>query len=228
MRKSRRKNGCASVVLIVVLIVVIATIFILAKDSFAGNEQNKPPETTNILILVNKDNKLPDDYKVGLTTIESLQVAKVLLDDLNEMRKAAEKENIFLYIRSAYRTPEEQEKVFSNTFSGYVNQGNSKSVAMERAEQVAARPGYSEHQTGLAIDFSLGTNAEKQVEMWEWLSKNSYKYGFILRYPEGKEHITGYAFEPWHYRYVGREHAQSIYDKGLLFEEYIAFFILSC
>ena len=178
-------------------------------------------ESEDILILVNKNNKLPDDYMVNLTAIENAQVAKVLLDDLMEMRKASEKENIILYIRSAYRTHNDQKKAFDNAVSGYVNQGNSQNVAVEKAEQVVARPGYSEHQTGLAIDFSLGTDVDKQAEMWDWLSKNAHEYGFILRYPEGKERITGYTFEPWHYRYVGAEHAQFIYDKGLLFEEYL-------
>jgi D-alanyl-D-alanine carboxypeptidase len=244
MRRSKRKNGCASVVLIIFLIALVAIVFVLVKSTFTGNEQNKPPlntsissptltpnpsqtetsntaNTENVLVLVNKDNKLPDDYEVTLTTIESEKVASILKDDLNEMRKAAEKENIYLYIRSAYRTHEEQEKTFNNAVSGYVNQGNSQSVAVERAEQVAARPGYSEHQTGLAVDFSYGAYAERQAVMWDWLSKNAYKYGFILRYPENKEHITGYTFEPWHYRYVGKEHAKVIYDNGFLFEEYL-------
>lgn len=245
MKRRKRKSGCASGVFVVFLIAVAAIYFMFTEHSFTGNVQIEPlsnvsvfnstliqnpvqtgtssdsAEAINILILVNKSNKLPAGFKVTLTTIENVQVAQVLLDDLIEMRKAAEKDNVYLYIRSAYRTRKDQKKAFSNTVSGYVNQGNSRRVARNRTEQVVARPGYSEHHTGLAIDFSLDSNAEKQAEMWEWLSKNAYKYGFILRYPEGKEQITGYTFEPWHYRYVGREHAQSIFYKDLLLEEYL-------
>jgi len=245
MGRSKRKNGCASGALIVLLIALIAIFVILAKNSFMGNEQSEPPldtsisspvltqspaqtdkpnnsaETENVLILVNKDNELPDDYSPDLAVIESVKVAKILLDNLNEMRSAAEKENFHIYIRDGYRTRDEQEKTFNDAVAGYVNQGNSQNVAVERAEQVAARPGHSEHQTGLAIDFSYSANADKQAEMWDWLSKNAYKYGFILRYPEGKEHITGYNYEPWHYRYVGKEHAKAIYEQGVVFEEYL-------
>ena len=251
MRIRKCINVCARGGLIVLLSVAIAMLFMTAKNPSAENRQINSPsnfslshfahaqspataqspaqsetsgvmvESEDILILVNKNNKLPDDYKVSLSAIENAQVAKVLLDDLMEMRKASEKDNIILYIRSAYRTHNDQKKAFDNAVSGYVNQGNSQNAAVEKAEQVVARPGYSEHQTGLAIDFSLGTDADKQADMWDWLSKNAHEYGFILRYPEGKEHITGYTFEPWHYRYVGIEHAQSIYVKGLLFEEYL-------
>jgi len=246
MVRKKKKNRGGGGVPAVFAALIAAILFLLAKISFAANALNEPPpntavtgtaraqalaytqtpekpaEAVNILILVNKDNGLPEDYKVELVHVENGQVAEALYNDLNEMRGAAAAENIVLYIRSAYRTHEDQESTFNETVSGYMGQGNSESAAVERAELVAARPGYSEHQTGLAIDFSYGADAEKQAAMWDWLSANAYKYGFILRYPEGREHITGYSYEPWHYRYVGREHAKAIYDKNLLLEEYIS------
>ena len=232
MRRSKRKNGRAGGVLIVLLIAIVAIDFVLAKNLAIPTlaptptqvETSNTAETDNILILVNKDNQLPDDYKVNLTTIESEKVASISIDDLKEMRNAAENENYNILINTGYRTIAEQERIFNDTVSDYMNQGNSQSVAFERARQVAALPGYSEHHTGLAIDFTMNGTYDERLEMWDWLSKNAYKYGFILRYPKNKEHITGYTFEPWHYRYVGKEHAKAIYDNGLLLEEYLLSF----
>ena len=239
MRRRKRRNGRSGALAILVFMVAIGSVL------FAGYKLYEPPfeppmpatapvhrpaqietpgssvETEDVLILVNKDNPIPDGYAANLVAFENVYVAKVLLDDLMAMRRAAAEENVVLVIRSAYRTSEEQETVFDEAVAGYVSQGNSQNAAEEKAERVAARPGHSEHQTGLAIDFSLAADAERQTEMWDWLSRNAQCYGFILRYPEGKEHVTGYGFEPWHYRYVGRGHAISIVGQGLLLEEYL-------
>jgi len=221
MRK--RKNGCAAGVLSLILIALIAA---FAAYSFTGAEQNiattanNAAKTKDALILVNKNNKLPDDFKANLTAVDGVKIDKALLNDLTEMRKAAERDNIYLYIAAAYRTKAQQEQIFNDAVSKYVKQGNSRNVAVNRANQTAALPGYSEHETGLAIDFSLN-DTERQSEMWDWLSKNAYKYGFILRYPQGREHITGYDYEPWHYRYVGKNHAKVIYEQALVLEEYL-------
>lgn len=95
------------------------------------------------------------------------------------------------------------------------------------ADKYSAKPGMSEHQTGLAIDLSTPSIKNELVEKFDttkegiWLRDNCYKYGFIIRYPKSKEDITGYAYEPWHVRYVGKEVAQEIYDKALTLEEYL-------
>ena len=200
---------------------------ITESQSISITEASAPMEIldnsskADVLILVNKNHKLPDDYKANLTKIENVKVNEMLLDDLKEMRTAVKKEKYYLYIATAHRTKAEQEQIFNNIAAGFVKNGNSQNVAAEKAKQAAALPGYSEHETGLAIDFSLNGNADKQAEMWDWLSKNAYKYGFILRYPEGKENITGYNYEPWHYRYVGKQHARTIYEQSLVLEEYL-------
>jgi zinc D-Ala-D-Ala carboxypeptidase len=168
---------------------------------------------TDLLILVNKDNKLPDNYKVDLATIGDVKVANVLADDLKEMRDAAENDNVQLYIASAHRSTAEQEQIFNDATSG---------TNGPRAENTVAHPGYSEHETGLAMDFSFDGNDTKLNEMWVWLSENAHTYGFILRYPDGKRAITGYKYEPWHYRYVGKEHAAAMFEQGLTLEEYTA------
>ena len=227
MRRRKRKRSFTKLLLVIFFIAFIA---IAAKYSFsdvlkAGSaqvvDQGRPIETADILLLVNKENKLPDGFEADLTTVEGAKVSRILAGSLKEMIEAAKKEKVYINIAESYRTKADQEQIFNDTVFGYVKQGNSQNVALERANLVAALPGYSEHETGLAIDFSFGVNADKQAEMWDWLSENAYKYGFILRYPEGKEHITGYSYEPWHYRYVGKEHAKAIYEQDLVLEEYL-------
>lgn len=175
---------------------------------------------TDLLVLVNKDNTLSDAYQVTLTEFEHVKLACVLVDDLEDMQNAAVKDNINLHIDNAYRTAEEQGHMFNNIIHDYIKQGVPQDVAAEKANDMAALPGYSEHETGLALDFSFDGNDRKKLDMWDWLSEHAYKYGFILRYPEGKMRITGYRGEPWHYRYVGREHARAIFEQGLTLEEY--------
>jgi D-alanyl-D-alanine carboxypeptidase len=149
-----------------------------------------------------------------LASVGDAQVANVLVNDLKDMRDAAASDGVSLYIISAYRSTTEQEQVFRETVDDYVGQGYSAEIA----EYLAARPGYSEHETGLAVDFSGG---DAQNEMWAWLAANAHNYGFILRYPEGKRQITGYQAEAWHYRYVGKEYAKAIYAQGVTLEEYL-------
>jgi len=167
-----------------------------------------------ILILVNKSNRLPDDFEVDLTSVGDARVASILLNDLIEMRNAATSDGVSLFITSGYRTAEEQEYIFNVTVANFVNQGYSEYLARD----MAALPGYSEHQTGLAIDFSGGDN---QDAMWTWLFNNAYRFGFIQRYPEGGRRATDYQYEPWHYRYVGKEHAKKIFELGVTLEEYL-------
>ena len=115
-----------------------------------------------------------------------------------------------LTIFSGYRSFEKQEKIWSNNPN----------------ENYVAKPGYSEHQTGLAIDVSrkdIGlTKNFKNTKEYQYLKNNAYKYGFIIRYPEDKEYITGYLFEPWHLRYVGEDIAKEIYEHNLTLEEYLS------
>jgi len=156
-----------------------------------------------------------------LVAVDNVLVNAALTVDLDAMRKAAEADGTRIRIRDGHRSYAEQEQVYDSITAGYVEQGNTRAVAVERAGMVAALPGYSEHHTGLAIDFSGGADADAQAAMWEWLGVHAYKYGFILRYPEGREDITGYSYEPWHYRYVGREHARAMFERGLTLEEYL-------
>jgi len=204
---------------IISIILVAFILFILTGCSDLNDI--KPKNEIIDLILVNKENKLPDDYDPELIKFENFKIAAVLEEDLKELEKAAKDENIYMYINCAYRTDTEQKKIFDNMVANFISNGNSYEIALESTKQIAALPGYSEHQTGLAIDFTNDGTYEEKEELWNWLSLNAYKYGFILRYPQGKEDITGYDYEAWHYRYVGEKDAKKIYDNNLCLEEYL-------
>ena len=182
-------------------------------------------------ILVNKYYHLSSDYEPDdLVTIStkyswgnsgSQKVRQEAYDAYIKMHEAANSEaGIYLMVNSSYRNYASQERVYNNYKT---NHGEAY------ADGIAARPGFSEHQTGLALDiFAIGSPSQatfKDSDAYRWLKDNSYKYGFILRYPEGKENITGYKFESWHYRYVGVELAKQVYDSGLTYDEYYAYYI---
>lgn len=177
----------------------------------------------DILVLVNKYNKLDKTYEPNdLKTINSKyqwygrsnKLRKDASIAFEEMCKAAEEDNIYIYAGSGYRSYNTQ----LNLYNRYVLEDG-----FTAAETYSARAGYSEHQTGLAMDIANKTSfISKDDKEYTWLINNSYKYGFILRYPEGKENITGYMYEEWHYRYVGKEIAKEVYDANLTYEEYLA------
>lgn len=129
-------------------------------------------------------------------------------------------------ICSSYRTNEKQQTLYNNKVSQYLEKGYSQTEAEAEAGKWVAVPGTSEHQTGLAVDivdinYQLLDEKQEETEVQKWLMKNSYRYGFILRYPSDKSDITGIYYEPWHYRYVGKETAKEIYEQGICFEEYL-------
>ena len=176
-----------------------------------------------ITVLVNKYHKLSSDYVPSdLETISTKynqgfnnKMRKVAREAFEKMCEAALNDNITIYSGSAYRSYSYQQTLYNR----YVNNNG-----FDAAETFSARAGYSEHQTGLATDVmnkQLDFISKNDKE-YTWLINNSYKYGFILRYPEGKEKITGYMYEEWHFRYVGVEIAKEIVDLGITYDEYIA------
>lgn len=173
-----------------------------------------------LLILVNKFNKLSPNYEpenlVSLGEYGVGEVIDVVKDAFVKMVKDAEKENIILRSVSSYRSYSEQEILHDI----YI-----KNDGIKKANTYSARPGYSEHQTGLAIDINLTNDSFINTKEAKWLANNAYKYGFILRYPKDKEKITGYKYEPWHYRYVGEEVAKFIYENDITFDEYYAYYL---
>lgn len=185
------------------------------------NSKINPISEINPLILVNKDNAFPDNININLTTFQGKQIADTIYNDLVDMYNAALSESITLKINNAYRSKESQKEIFNNKIESYRNQGYTYQKAYEKALLTVQAPGYSEHETGLAIDFSNEGYYDENEKMWKWLSQNAYKYGFILRYPEEKYNITKITYEPWHYRYVGKQIAKEITKQNLTLEEYL-------
>lgn len=170
------------------------------------------------LTLVNRDQLLPDSYEVELVEVPGgEQVDRRIYDPLMEMLEDAAAENLGPIVVSGFRTQEKQQRLYDEKIQTYQSQGYSKAESVELAEQWVARPGTSEHQLGLAVDINGAT-----YDIYLWLQENSYKYGFIFRYPGSKTELTGVAEEVWHYRYVGIQAAAEIYEQGLCLEEYVA------
>ena len=181
------------------------------------------------LVLVNKENKIPDDWEQNISLInivdadgKKTKVEKETLDKFYELRQDAKRFGFEIEINSAYRSVERQKEVAKEL---------EEEKGLEYVKLFVATPGYSEHHTGLAIDVTLRQNGQKIVEneektiklqMYETLHTILADHGFILRYPRGKEEITGYRYEPWHIRYIQDvEKAHSIMDNNECLEEYL-------
>lgn len=174
-----------------------------------------------ITVLVNKYNKLPDKYEPDdLVALDSKYGSKKMREDAAEafekMADAAKEDGYTLKVVSGYRSEATQKSLFD----GYV-----KSDSLKNALRYSAKPGYSEHQTGLAADINSVSDNFVKTKEYKWLSSNAYKYGFIERYPKEKEFITGYKFEPWHYRYLGTEITAKLYIENITYEEYIVKYV---
>ena len=176
------------------------------------------------LVIVNRWNKIPDNYSVSLTELSNGQkVDSRIYPDLQEMFDDARAEGVYPIVREGYRTMEEQQATFDDKVRAYMHEGYSERRAEELAQEWVALPGTSEHQLGIAVDINADKARSTNEEVYAWLAENAYKYGFILRYPQGKEDITGTDYEPWHYRYVGKEAAEEIYKNQICLEEYEMF-----
>ena len=173
------------------------------------------------LIVVNRWNELPEDYSVELTELSNGQkVDSRIYPYLQEMFDAARAEGIYPIVREGYRTAEEQQEILDDKIQSYIIQGYSQVKAERTAKEWVALPGTSEHQLGIAVDINADKSKCSNEDVYGWLAENAYKYGFVLRYPPGKQKITGTSYEPWHYRYVGEEAAKEIYERGICLEEY--------
>lgn len=178
-------------------------------------------------MIVNKHYKIPDNYQPeNLVPVDDEKygywnmIRADVYEEFKKMSADAQKDNVTLFIASPYRSYNDQ-KILYNSY--VANDG------VKKADTYSARPGYSEHHTGLAMDlipeFGLELDTFENSDGFKWMQENGYKYGFILRYPKDKEYITGYMYEPWHYRYVGVDVATTIKNKNLTFEEYYEYYV---
>ena len=169
-------------------------------------------------------NKLGANFTpTDITTIkkefsnEEQKLSKVAAEAFEKMCTDAKKEGLYIIANSAYRSYDEQKKIYDYYYKKY---------GKTYVDEYVSLPGYSEQQTGLAVD--IGTKKEtklKNTKEYKWIIKNAHKYGFIIRYPKNKENITGYSSEDWHIRYVGKDIAKYIYQNKISFEEYYAMYL---
>lgn len=229
MKKKNSKNKASqrNVKILLFLLLAIGIYFLCTtgmKEEIPNiivSQTQKKPQEKDLLLLVNKDNPLPENYQVNLITIKGAKIADWIAEDFKRMIEDAKKEKVSLTVNNSYRSKQEQQKILDNRIKKYQKGNMSKSVATQKARTEVQLPGYSEHETGLAIDFSKSGDYDANTLMWKWLDKNAYKYGFIKRYPVEKQKITGVVNEPWHYRYVGINYAKEITENNLCLEEYI-------
>lgn len=178
------------------------------------------------MLLVNRDYILPDDYEVELAPCitddpDSLKLDYRVAPHYNEMYLAALEDGIELTPVSGYRSVERQTNNFENKIQKYIDEGYGKTEATQMAATIILPPGTSEHNAGLAMDICSLYESFEDSDEFKWLSENAADYGFILRYPEDKQHITKIIYEPWHWRYVGVEAAKEMKASGECFEEYL-------
>ncbi|MCM3717049.1 M15 family metallopeptidase [Fictibacillus phosphorivorans] len=183
----------------------------------------------DMLIVANKERNLPADYEPVDLVIPNVpfpfkedlpkkKLRKEAAASIELLFKGAEEQGLQLLAQSGYRSYDTQVSIFAY---------NAQQYGEEKANQTSAQPGQSEHQTGLSLDVTSPEVNYDLVEKFgetkegKWLAENAYQYGFIIRYPKGKEDVTGYKYEPWHLRYVGKEHAKEIHDRGVTLEEYL-------
>ena len=191
----------------------------------SDREQNQKPDDQQSngnqeipwnLTLVNRWNPLPEGWTVDSRCYDALQ----------QMMDACRAEGLHPVVCSAYRTQAVQQNIFDQMKQSLLDQGYSDADAETEAGRQVAVPGTSEHQLGLAVDIvdldhQLLDESQEQTAVQQWLMTNSWRYGFILRYPTAKTETTGIIYEPWHYRYVGRDHAQAIRQSGQCLEEFL-------
>lgn len=199
--------------------IIYILILIILDNNFY--KDIKTANVNNYDFIVNKNYILKEDYvpndleKIDTNyACENKYLRKIAKNSFENMAKKAKEEGYNIIATSAYRSYNYQKKLYNN----YV-----KDKGFYYADMASARAGHSEHQTGLAVDvadLSLDYDNFENTKEFNWMIKNAHKYGFILRYPKAKFHITGFKYEPWHYRYVGKKIAKEIYKNNLTLEEY--------
>lgn len=200
------------------------------------NQQNEQPEqqpeekpkkqiTDWRLVLANYDNILPEDFTVEVANIDSTrQFDARAIGYLNQMMNDMRKDGITnVWVQSAYRSVERQKELYDNSIQKYLKQGKTQEEAIALTDEYINKPGSSDHNLGLAVDFNNVDNSFAKLKGYQWLLENAENYGFILRYPEDKEDITKIAYESWHWRYVGEENAKKMNELHMCLEEYVEY-----
>lgn len=211
---------------------------ILAEHSPAGPGSYSAPadavtlpncETGDwMLTLVNKDHPIPEDWSIETCALPNgKEVDARIYSVLMDMLHAGEAEGLSFVVCSAYRTLDYQQNLFDRQVARYLQQGYSQVEAEEKTAAEIAVPGTSEHHLGLAVDivsreYQVLDEQQASTQEQQWLMEHCWEYGFVLRYPVDRSDLTGIIYEPWHYRYVGKELAKELTQRGICLEEYWA------
>ena len=225
----KRKKNIFKIILIIFLFIGITGLV----KFIDFNNMNKPTETVVNsdneipedwrLILVNNNHPIPKDYEIELTQLSNgICIDSRIYSDLQQMFDDARNEGIYPVVGEGYRTHKEQQNMIYDKIDSFIAEGYSEKEAEKLAKDWVAEAGKSEHELGLALDINADTYFCSDTDVYDWLAENAYKYGFILRYPLGKESVTGINYEPWHYRYVGIDNALKIYNQQITLEEYLS------
>lgn len=206
------KGNCEVIVSTIQEPIVSAIIQVEVKEKIDSISQTYPAYIGQVegityingIMLVNKTHSVPQSYAPGLET--------VAYNAFMDLKNAAAKEGFEINLLSGYRSYDTQKNLYNNYVATY---------GQAEADTFSAKPGTSEHQTGLAMDVGWIDDSYGDTASGKWLAANCYKYGFIIRYPKDKESITGYKYEPWHIRYLGTDIATDVYNSGLCLEEYL-------
>jgi D-alanyl-D-alanine carboxypeptidase len=227
---SKHKQKLFGLAIIVILAFVIWPFIHHSSEIYHGpapRRNNAVDQAGSIWAVVNKGRQLPASYgpKLVVAPVElrlpnsdpEMSVRTEISQPLEKLFTAAKNNNLQLLLVSGYRSYSEQAQVYSHNIS---------QLGQQTADSQSARAGHSEHQTGLAVDLGvISRQCELQVcfastAEGKWLSQNSYKYGFILRYPADKTNITGFSYEPWHFRYIGTDLSYKLHSNGQTLEQY--------
>lgn len=219
-RKRRKRAFSRKILPILVAICILLALGL--SGLFSGFQHTASLDRGWNLILVNYEYRLPRNYTVELTQLSNGErVDSRMYPALQEMFDDMRAEGVYPIVASGYRSEEEQQMLLEEKIQQYRDQRYSLKKAREAALLRVAEPGTSEHQLGLAVDINQEGTRSTAAQVYAWLEQHAWEYGFILRYPEEKSHITGITKEPWHYRYVGQPAAAEIYQRGITLEEYL-------
>ena len=251
MFKSRLKKTMVifySVFLILVVSIIIMATMYISIDKKASTATKSSPSIINTsvetqkltvdfsdwnatcdwnLVVLNSQNAIPKNYKLKLKPDKESQIDARISSYLNDMIQDADAQGIKLWVSSGYRSNERQKELFSNKVRKYMGQGYTREESETLADTIVAKPGTSEHNLGLAVDLNGVRDDFCDTKEFAWLNENAANYGFILRYDNHKQKVTGKIYEPWHFRFVGQEHAKKMKEKDLCLEEYVSLLISS-
>ena len=224
MRRQRKRHfGAWILVITLLLVVAMLGILVVSGTGIFPKEKQVYEGLPWYLTLVNSEYAVPEEWDIELTELRDDQrVDSRMYPDLQDMFDACRADGLYPLVWSSYREESDQQRLMDEKIESYISAGLSQHDAKKEAKLWVAEPGYSEHQLGLAVDInSEDENLCSSWDVYAWLAEHCAEYGFILRYPEDKTDITGIDYEPWHFRYVGKEAAQEIMASGMCLEEYI-------